>query len=144
VYRGRKSVKQEACASWRGVGKTDKGDKITTYFQYFREYFSVWNVSHHINRSTKVRENSSSELRNLHRHIWGIYENDNALQKTNKDRANNLLPPSFRQVSAKFRQVWRKIFDIVSEKGSPHIFLLRTAKFTPHHDFLSCASRRKI
>jgi hypothetical protein len=29
---------------------------------------------------------------------WGIFENDAALQKTNKDRTNTLLPPSFRQV----------------------------------------------
>ena len=29
---------------------------------------------------------------------WGIFENDAAPQKTNKDRTNTLLPPSFRQV----------------------------------------------
>jgi hypothetical protein len=40
---------------------------------------------------------------NFHRHIWGIYENDDALQKTNKDRTNDLLPPS----SAKFGgRIW--------------------------------------
>jgi hypothetical protein len=30
--------------------------------------------------------------------LWGIFKNDAAPQKTNKDRTNTILPPSFRQV----------------------------------------------
>jgi hypothetical protein len=57
--------------------------------------------------------------------IWGIFENDAAPQKTNKNRTNTVLPPSF-------RQVWRKNFDLLFEKWSPLVFLLCGAVCSPY------------
>jgi hypothetical protein len=34
----------------------------------------------------------------LNSRFWGIFKNDDAPQKTNKNRTNTILPPSFRQV----------------------------------------------
>jgi hypothetical protein len=48
--------------------------------------------------SAKETKNMCAKMQNFRAPSWGIFENDDAPQKTNKDRTNTLLPPSFRQV----------------------------------------------